>query len=105
EIDKRILDQLKDPLIHLLRNSIDHGIEPPETRAAAGKPLRGLVRLAVAQVEGNKVEVLVSDDGGGIEAAAVRAAAIKHGNVTHEEAEKMADAEALGLIFEPEIST
>lgn len=105
EIDKRILEQLKDPLIHLLRNSIDHGIEPSDKRTEAGKPLRGVIRLSVAQVEGNKVEVLMSDDGGGINAASVRAAAVRHGTLTLEESEKLSDADAVGLIFEPEIST
>jgi len=105
EIDKRILDDLKDPLIHLLRNSIDHGIERPERRITAGKPACGTIELAVSQADGNKVEILISDDGGGIDAAKVRTAAVRHGMLTQTEAEKLPAHQALALIFEPEVST
>ncbi len=71
---------MKDPLIHLLRNSIDHGIETPEQRRRAGKPPRATIMLTVSPVNGNKVELRVSDDGAGIDVAKVKAAAIKRGH-------------------------
>ena len=71
EVDKRILEEIKDPLTHLLRNCIDHGIETPMARAEAGKPSRGTITLSVSQVHGNKVEVCLADDGAGIDLDAV----------------------------------
>lgn len=102
EIDKRILEQLKDPLIHLLRNSIDHGVESPQEREAARKPRRATLTLNVTSVGGNRVEITVTDDGAGIDVERLKASAAKRGvkNV-----ESMSDAEALRLIFEPDVST
>ncbi|MBV9852800.1 MAG: response regulator [Armatimonadetes bacterium] len=105
EIDKRILEEMKDPLIHLLRNSVDHGIEVPDERVARGKPARATVALAVAQVGGNEVEILVTDDGAGIDVERVKASAVKHGAVTAEVAGQMDEAQALMLIFQSEVST
>lgn len=105
EMDKRILESLKDPLVHLLRNSVDHGIEVPDERARLGKPPQATVSIAVTQTSGNEVQVLVSDDGGGIDTARVKASAVKHGAVSAKEAEALSEAEALALIFQSEVST
>lgn len=105
EIDKRILEEMKDPLIHLLRNSVDHGIETPDERAKAHKPARATVTIAVSQVSGNEVEIAISDDGAGIDVARVKASAVKHGALSEEAAAQMAEPEALMLIFESEVST
>lgn len=105
EIDKRILEEMKDPLVHLLRNCIDHGIETPAERRRLGKPARATITLAVSPVNGSKVELLVSDDGSGIDPEKVKSSAIKHGRLTPEEAQELTDAEALNLIFESDVST
>ncbi len=105
EIDKRILEEMKDPLIHLLRNCIDHGVELPAERQRAGKPARATITLAVSPVNGSKVELLVSDDGAGIDADKVKASAIKHGRITAEEARQMSGAAALDLVFQSDVST
>src|SRR5712691_1617349 len=105
EIDKRILEEMKDPLVHLLRNSIDHGIETPSERARRGKPSRATITLAVARVNGNKLELLVSDDGPGIDTVRVKQSAVKHGLISAEEAGRLSEAEAQALIFHSEVST
>jgi two-component system chemotaxis sensor kinase CheA len=105
KIDKRILEEMKDPLIHLLRNAIDHGIESPEVRRKAGKPARATISLAVSQLDGNKVELLMSDDGAGIDVSKVKAAAVKQGIVSHDAAEILDDPSAAALVFESELST
>jgi two-component system chemotaxis sensor kinase CheA len=105
EIDKRILEEMKDPLVHLLRNCVDHGIETPAERQRLGKPARATITLAVSSVNGSKVELLVSDDGAGIDPAQVKASAIKHGRITAEEAQRLSDTEAQALIFQSEVST
>ncbi len=105
EIDKRILGEMKDPLIHLLRNCVDHGIEPPEVRMKANKAPRGTITLAVSQAEGNKVEIVVSDDGAGIDHEKVRATAVRLGAISAAEAAALDRQDALGLIFQPEVST
>ena len=101
-IDKRILEELKDPLIHLLRNSIDHGIELPEQRRRLGKPPRATITLAVTPLNGNQVEISVSDDGAGIDVEKVRLAAAKRGLAA---ADQAGDAATLALVFETEVST
>ncbi len=105
EIDKRILEEMKDPLIHLLRNSIDHGIEPPGERTRRGKPPRGSITLAVTQVNGNKVQLLLSDDGAGIDTGKVKDSAARHGLISAEEAAGLGEAEAQALVFQSEVST
>lgn len=105
EIDKRILEEMKDPLIHLLRNCVDHGIEKPAQRIAQGKNSRALITLAVSQLETNKVEILVSDDGTGIDVAQVKKAALRQKGTSTEEIVAMDDAEAVELIFRSEVST
>src|SRR5574340_459796 len=105
EIDRRILEEMKAPLIHLLRNCIDHGIEQPAVRQDRGKPPHGTITVAIAQQDGGKIEILVADDGAGIDAARVKAAACRLGVVSAEEAEKLDEQEAQGLIFRSGIST
>ncbi|MDQ1300512.1 MAG: two-component system, chemotaxis family, sensor kinase CheA, partial [Chloroflexota bacterium] len=104
EVDRSVLEQIKDPLTHLLRNSLDHGIELPHTRLAAGKPAAGTLTLAASQ-QGDSIIVEVSDDGHGIDIIKVRESAIKKGMVSSEEAQAMSDHEALWLIFRSGIST
>jgi two-component system chemotaxis sensor kinase CheA len=105
EIDRRILDAMKDPLIHLLRNAIDHGIEPPAARVDQRKSPRGTITVTVSQQDGGKVELLVADDGAGIDAARVRAAAGRLGLVSAEEAERLDESEAQALVFQSGMTT
>lgn len=105
EIEKRMLDELKDPLIHLLRNAIDHGIESREERTATGKPIRGKVSVTVSQAGGSKIKLRVSDDGRGIDRKKVAETAVKKGVVSREEAEQLTENESLRLIFQSGIST
>jgi len=105
EIDKRILEEIKDPLIHLLRNGVGHGIEPPQLRLAHGKPARATITLAVAQLPGNQVEIAVTDDGGGIDTAGVVQSALRSGALSPEDAAALDEGAARELIFLPELST
>lgn len=105
EIDRRILEEMKVPLIHLLRNCIDHGIEQPAMRQDSGKPPHGTITVAIAQQDSGKIEILVADDGAGIDADKVKAAACKLGLVSAEEAGKLDEQEAQALIFQSGIST
>jgi two-component system chemotaxis sensor kinase CheA len=105
EIDKRILEELKDPLIHLVRNCVDHGIDKPEQRAAAGKPRRGTVTLSFGATVGRRLEVLVADDGAGIDAEQVRAAAMRSGVLSPEQAAKLDPVATRALIFRSGITT
>ena len=104
EIDRSILDKLGDPLVHLLRNAIDHGIEPPEERVAAGKPEEGHLWLR-AYAEGNYVFIEVEDDGRGIDPEKVKKKAIERGLLTPEEAENLTKREIYELLFRPGFST
>src|SRR5882762_10449117 len=104
-IDKRILEQLKDPLVHLLRNCIDHGIETPEQRRRAGKPPRAAITLAVSPVNSTQVEISVSDDGVGIDVDKVKAVAGKRGLVTLNTLDQLSESAALALVFETDVST
>ncbi|OPX93287.1 MAG: Gliding motility regulatory protein [Pelotomaculum sp. PtaB.Bin104] len=105
EIDKRILEDMKDPLIHLLRNCIDHGIEKPEERERSKKPRCGKIAVTISQVSGHKVEILVSDDGIGINLDKVKESAVNKGILTKNECDKLREQEALALIFQSEVST
>ena len=105
EIDKRILEEMKDPLIHLVRNCIDHGIEKPAERTRLGKPARATIAVSVTQVDGNKVEIVVTDDGAGIAVENVRAAAIKHGLVSSTAAQQLDEPAVLSLLFLSGVST
>lgn len=104
EIDRSILNQLEDPLIHLVRNSIDHGIEPPEERLAKGKPEYGTIVLSALQ-EGDRIIVSIEDDGRGIDPEKIKRKAIEKGLIKPEQAEQMSDKEAYELIFMPGFST
>jgi two-component system, chemotaxis family, sensor kinase CheA len=104
-IDKRILEEMKDPLIHLLRNAVDHGVESPAARRAAGKTPRATIALTVTQIGGNQVELEIADDGAGIDVARVRAAAIQRGLITSEAAQRLSDEAATALVFEADLST
>ncbi|MCL5288081.1 MAG: hybrid sensor histidine kinase/response regulator [Acidobacteria bacterium] len=105
EADKRILEEMKDPLVHLVRNCIDHGIESPEERTRKKKPTRGKITLAISPKNSSKVEVLISDDGAGINVSKVRAAAIKLGLISEVDAQKLNEKEALSLIYQSGVST
>ena len=105
EIDRRILEEMRIAFIHLLRNAIDHGIEKPEERRKCSKPPRGIIRVVVSRSEGNKVDILLSDDGGGVDLKALREASLKRGILSAEEAEKLADQEMLPLVFQSGVST
>jgi two-component system chemotaxis sensor kinase CheA len=104
ELDKLIVEELSDPLMHLIRNAIDHGVEPPEARLAAGKPRRAVVGLRAEQ-KGNHVLIEVSDDGAGIDEARVREVALARGLITFSQAQEMSRREVLNLIFLPGFST
>ncbi len=104
ELDRSILDKLEDPLIHLVRNALDHGIEPPEERIAKGKPEVGTVRL-FAYHEGDHIIVGIQDDGRGIDPEKVKKKALEKGLITPEQAAQMSDKEAYELIFMPGFST
>ncbi|MCO7229579.1 hybrid sensor histidine kinase/response regulator [Halomonas sp. CnH100-B] len=104
ELDRQLIDRLSDPLIHLLRNALDHGLETPEQRQAAGKPPRGQLELAAWQ-DGNWVVVEMRDDGAGISLAAVRQKAIAKQLLTEEQLAVLSDQETLELIFLPGFST
>jgi len=105
EIDRRILEEMRDPLIHLIRNCIDHGIEKPDERQGKKKPPRGTLRLAINAKDGNKIEIIVSDDGTGINASSVKSAAVKREIISGEEAGKLNDYDTLSLIFLSGVST
>ena len=104
EIDRSILDKLEDPLIHLVRNAIDHGIEPPEERLKAGKPEEGTIKLSAFQ-EGDRIIISIEDDGRGIDVEKVKRKAVEKGLITPEQAENMQDKEAFELLFMPGFST
>lgn len=105
EIDRRILEEMKDPLIHLLRNGIDHGIEKPALRREQQKPPHGTISVTISQQDGGKVEIRIADDGAGIDTVNVKAAAGRLGIVSTEAAESLGEAEALALVFQSGIST
>ena len=103
ELDRTVVDQIGDPLQHLLRNSADHGIEAPEVRKAAGKPEEGSIFLNAFQ-EGNNVIIQVGDDGGGIDTEKVLQKAIERGLVSEEEAENLSQKEIIDFLFMPSFS-
>ena len=104
ELDRTILDEISDPLMHLLRNAVDHGIEPPGEREAAGKPAEGTIRLRGSR-ERDRVTIAVEDDGGGIDPDAIRTKAVEKGVMTREAADELDEAEAQKLIFHAGFST
>jgi two-component system, chemotaxis family, sensor kinase CheA len=104
ELDRAMLEQIGDPLVHLLRNAVDHGIEPPAERETAGKPPRGLLRLTATR-ERSRVVIRVQDDGRGIDAEAVRRAAVSRGLVTPEAAAELGPEQVHRLLLRPGFST
>jgi two-component system, chemotaxis family, sensor kinase CheA len=104
ELDKTIIEAIKDPLTHLVRNAVDHGIEEPEARVAAGKAATGKLVLRAFH-EGGQVNIEIADDGAGIDPDAIRAKAIEKGVITADQASRLGDREALHLIFAPGFST
>ena len=104
EIDKTMIEDLNDPLVHLIRNAVDHGVEDPEQRAAVGKPAKSLVHLGARQ-EGDHVLISIADDGKGMRPEAIRNKAIEKGLITAEEASSLDEEQSLALIFLPGFST
>jgi len=102
ELDKTMIERIADPLVHLIRNAIDHGLEEPATRVAAGKPARGTVRLSAAYV-GAEIAIRLTDDGAGINAARVRAKAVENGLIAADAV--LSEEETFPLIFAPGFST
>lgn len=104
ELDKTLLDELNDPLVHLIRNAVDHGVEPPAERVAAGKSLKAVVTIATRQA-GDSVIVEVSDDGRGMRPEVIRQKAVEKGILGAHEADALSDRESFNLIFLPGFST
>ena len=104
ELDKSIVEEIGDPLVHIIRNSCDHGVETMEARRAKGKPETGLIQLK-AYNEGNNIVIEITDDGNGLDPDVLRSKAIEKGMITEREADGMSDKEAYALIFKPSLST
>ncbi|WP_428771667.1 chemotaxis protein CheA [Vibrio sp.] len=104
DLDKNLVEALADPLIHLVRNSVDHGIEMPEARVAAGKPRTGKVILSASQ-EGDHIELAIIDDGGGMDPDKLRSIAVKRGVMDEDAASRLTDKECFNLIFMPGFSS
>ena len=104
EIDKKVLDEMMDPLMHVIRNDIDHGIENPEERRVQGKHERGLIRVR-AYYEGSKIVIAVSDDGAGLQIDRIREAAVARGLMSADESRSISEDDLYQLIFQPNFST
>ena len=104
ELDRSLLEAIKDPLTHIVRNSVDHGIEMPDQRVARGKRAEGRIKL-LARHEGGQVLIEISDDGAGIDTARVKSKAIERGVITTQQASRMSEQELLNLVFLPGFST
>ncbi len=104
ELDRTVLDAITDPLLHILRNCVDHGIETPQERAAAGKPTSGTIKLTAYGI-GDQVAIKIEDDGRGINIDRLKAKAVEKNLLTEEEAQKMSDEEAIDLLGTPGLST
>lgn len=104
ELDKRMIDELSDPLIHMVRNSVDHGLEPPSEREAIGKPRAGTISL-IASHRGNSILITVSDDGRGIDCDRIRQKIIDKGLIGKTEANELTDRELIAFIWHPGLST
>jgi len=104
ELDKSIVEEIGDPLVHIIRNSCDHGVESPAERAAKGKDEMGTIGLK-AYNEGNQIVIQIDDDGKGLDAEMLKAKSLEKGIISEKEAENMSDKEAFGLIFKPGFST
>jgi len=104
EMDKSVLEKLEEPLIHIIRNSVDHGIEPPEERELLGKPRTGVIKLK-AYYQGDRIIIVIEDDGRGIDIDKVKKKALEKGIISQDRLEKMTEKEVLSLIFHPGFST
>ncbi|MDD6327099.1 MAG: chemotaxis protein CheA [Lachnospiraceae bacterium] len=104
ELDRTVIDEIGDPLMHMLRNAADHGLESTIDRLKIGKPKVGTIRLDAYQ-DGNNVTIEVSDDGGGVDVEKIKRKAIEKGTISEEQAEYMSDKEAVDLLFQPAFST
>ncbi|NBB86375.1 MAG: chemotaxis protein CheA [Bacteroidetes bacterium] len=104
ELDKSLTEEIGDPLIHLVRNAADHGVEQPDVREAAGKPRTGTIQLS-AEHEGNHIVIRIVDDGAGIDPDKLRAKAVEKGVISKREAEELSESETYELIFRPGFST
>lgn len=105
EIDKRVLEEMKDAFIHILRNCVDHGVEKPDHRARLNKPQRATITIIASQVNGNKMEILISDDGAGVDTQRLKDSALRHGILAEADAPALSEADALELMFHSEVST
>lgn len=105
EIDRKVLEYIKDPLIHLVRNAIDHGIETPQQRTAAGKPPRGRLGLSVERLESGRIAIRIEDDGQGIDIAKVKESAVRLRLVSRAQATGMSESDARDLLFRAGLST
>ena len=104
ELDREMIEMIRDPITHLIRNAIDHGIEKPAARLAAGKREIGMLAIAARQ-SGNKISIMISDDGGGLDTAKIGAKAVSSGLVTQSELDAMSDDAVMDFIFEAGLST
>jgi len=105
ELDRRVLESIKDPLIHLVRNAVAHGIELPAERERAGKPRRGRVAITFTPLEGGWIELAVADDGAGVDPSRVRRAAVRKGLLPPDDAARLGEDDALDLLYRSGIST
>lgn len=105
EIDRRILEEMKDPLIHIIRNSIGHGMEKPDERLRDNKPGRGAIKISISQLRGDRVEITVADDGAGIDIAKVKEEAVRKGILSQDGVDILQDDEASHLVFLSGVST
>lgn len=105
EVDRRVLEEIRDAVVHLVRNSVDHGIETPSERMRAGKPAHGTLTLGATEKAGGNVEITVSDDGRGADVERIRATAVQRGLVTAEAAAELPEPDVLALLFESGFST
>lgn len=104
KLDKRIIEEIGDSLVHLIRNSIDHGIGTPEQRAALGKPAKGIIRISASQ-RGDRILIELEDDGRGIDPAIIRETAVKKNFISEADADRLSDSDIVNLIFLPGFSS
>jgi len=104
ELDRSVIDEINDPLIHLVRNALDHGLEPPEERTAAGKPIKGTLRLTARHEQG-RIIITIEDDGRGINVQKIRESAVAKGLISETEAANLSDKKAIDMIFLSGLST
>lgn len=105
ELDRKVIELVKDPLIHLVRNAVDHGIELPDEREAGGKPRRGRITVSITGIEGSKVSIAVADDGRGMNLAGLKDAAVRSRSLTAAQAKGLGDDEVIDLAFRAGVST